>query len=160
MAPVACFGASPAGATNPAAAPHPARSSSVFQFAIHGRRVELRGLPVGPLRRPSCEESHRPEWPLSPHSGSLRHPRWAPSPRCSSARILRHIGELQNRNAAQCAPLLRHGFSVPLRECAQSPWVFLMVKSGDFPVEFEAGSGLENRRLDVTLACLTFLQTS
>ena len=35
---------------------------------------------------------------------------------------------------------------MPFRECAQSPWV-LIVKSGDFPVEFDEGDGLENRRL-------------
>jgi hypothetical protein len=32
------------------------------------------------------------------------------------------------------------------RECAQSPWV-LIVKSSDFPVEFQEGDGLKNRRL-------------
>jgi hypothetical protein len=35
---------------------------------------------------------------------------------------------------------------MPFRECAQSPWV-LIVKSGDFPVEFHEGGGLKNRRL-------------
>ena len=30
------------------------------------------------------------------------------------------------------------------RECAQRPWDFL-VKSGDFPVEFDEGDGLKNR---------------
>jgi hypothetical protein len=35
---------------------------------------------------------------------------------------------------------------MPFRECAQSPWV-LIVKSGDFPVEFDEGDGLKNRRL-------------
>ena len=34
---------------------------------------------------------------------------------------------------------------MPFRECAQSPWV-LIVKSGDFPVEFREGDGLKNRR--------------
>jgi len=32
------------------------------------------------------------------------------------------------------------------RECAQSPWV-LIVKSSDFPGEFDEGGGLKNRRL-------------
>jgi hypothetical protein len=40
----------------------------------------------------------------------------------------------------------RQGISKPFRECAQSPWV-LIVKSGDFPVEFDEGGGLKNRRL-------------
>ena len=31
-----------------------------------------------------------------------------------------------------------------LRECAQSPWGFI-VKSGDFTVEFDEGGGLKNR---------------
>jgi len=35
---------------------------------------------------------------------------------------------------------------MPFRECAQSPWV-LIVKSGDFPVEFDEGAGLKTRRL-------------
>ena len=35
---------------------------------------------------------------------------------------------------------------MPFRECAQSPRV-LSVKSGDFPVEFDEGAGLKNRRL-------------
>ena len=35
---------------------------------------------------------------------------------------------------------------MPFRECAQSPWV-LIVKSGDFPVEFHEDDGLKNRRL-------------
>jgi len=34
---------------------HRARSSSVFRFTIRERRVDPRGLPVGLLRRPSCE---------------------------------------------------------------------------------------------------------
>jgi hypothetical protein len=29
---------------------------------------------------------------------------------------------------------------MPFRECAQSPWL-LIVKSGDFPVEFDEGEG-------------------
>jgi hypothetical protein len=35
---------------------------------------------------------------------------------------------------------------MPFRECAQSRWV-LIVKSADFPVEFDEGAGLKNRRL-------------
>jgi hypothetical protein len=35
---------------------------------------------------------------------------------------------------------------MPFRECAQSGWV-LIVKSGVFPVEFDEGGGLKNRRL-------------
>jgi hypothetical protein len=33
---------------------------------------------------------------------------------------------------------------MPFRECAQSPWL-LIVKSGDFPVEFDEGDGSKNR---------------
>ena len=51
---------------------------------------------------------------------------------------------LENRNDAQRAPSARPGFSMPFRECAQSPWV-LIVKSGDFPAEFDEGDGLKNR---------------
>src|SRR5947208_15921645 len=50
------------------------------------------------------------------------------SPRRLSALPLRHA--LENRNDAQCAPSARPGISTPFRECAQSPWVFI-VKSGD-----------------------------
>ena len=35
---------------------------------------------------------------------------------------------------------------MPFRECAQSPWL-LIVRSGDFPVEFDEGDGSKNRRL-------------
>jgi hypothetical protein len=41
----------------------------------------------------------------------------------------------------------RPGFSMPFRECAQSRGS-LNVKFGDFPVEFDEGGGLKNRRLD------------
>ncbi len=57
---------------------HRARSSSVFRFARRGRRVEPRGLPVGLLHRPSCEESRKPESPLSRHSAASRRPQWWP----------------------------------------------------------------------------------
>jgi hypothetical protein len=53
---------------------------------------------------------------------------------------------LENGKYAQRAPSAGRGFSMLFRECAQSPWV-LMVKSGDFPVEFHEGGGLKNRRL-------------
>jgi hypothetical protein len=33
--------------------------------------------------------------------------------------------------------------SMTLRDCAQSPWV-LIVRSGDFPVDFHEGDGLLN----------------
>ena len=33
---------------------------------------------------------------------------------------------------------------MPLRECAQSPWV-LIVESGGLSVEFDEGDGLKNR---------------
>ncbi len=50
----------------------------MFRFARRGQRVELRGLLVGRLHRPSCEESRRPELPLSRHSAASRRPRWRP----------------------------------------------------------------------------------
>jgi hypothetical protein len=53
---------------------------------------------------------------------------------------------MKNRSDAQRASSARPGFSMPFRECAQSPWV-LIVKSGGFPVEFHEGGGLKNRRL-------------
>jgi hypothetical protein len=33
---------------------------------------------------------------------------------------------------------------MPFRECAQSPWL-LILKSGDFPVEFDEGDRSKNR---------------
>jgi hypothetical protein len=33
---------------------------------------------------------------------------------------------------------------MPFRECAQSPWL-LIVRSDDFPVEFDEGDGSKNR---------------
>jgi len=45
-------------------------------------------------------------------------------------------------NARLSAPRILNAF----RECAQSPWV-IIVKSGDFPVEFDEGAGLKTRRL-------------
>jgi hypothetical protein len=48
------------------------------------------------------------------------------------------------RNDAQRAPAVTLGFSRPFRECAQSPWL-LIVKSGDFPVEFDEGDGSKTR---------------
>lgn len=55
---------------------------------------------------------------------------------------------LENRKDAQRAPSARPRFSMPFRECAQSPWL-LIVKSGDFPFEFDDGDGLKDRRLAV-----------
>ena len=67
-----------ADATAPGDDPHRARSSSVFPFATRGRRVELHGLPVDSLRRPSYEGSRRLGLPLSRHSAASRRPRWGP----------------------------------------------------------------------------------
>jgi len=64
--------------TAPGDEPRRARSSSVFPFATHGRRVEPHGLLVGLLHRPSCEASRKREWPLRRHSAALRRPRLEP----------------------------------------------------------------------------------
>jgi hypothetical protein len=40
----------------------------------------------------------------------------------------------------------RPEFSTSLHECAQSSWS-VIAKSGDFPVDFDDGGGLKNRRL-------------
>jgi hypothetical protein len=63
---------------------------------------------------------------------------------CRSSRGGRYCDTLENRNGAQRAPSARPGLSAPFRECARSPWV-LIVKSDDFPVEFDEGDGLKNR---------------
>jgi hypothetical protein len=59
---------------------------------------------------------------------------------------------LENCSDAQRAPSARPGFSMPFRECAQSPWV-LIVKSGDFPVKFHEDDGLKNRRMERKKSC-------
>ena len=52
---------------------------------------------------------------------------------------------MRNREDAQGAPSARTGFSMPFRECAQSPWVSdREIKR--FPVEIDEGDGLKNRR--------------
>jgi hypothetical protein len=61
---------------------HRARSFSVFRFARRGRRVERRGRLAGLLRRPSCVESHKREWPSSRHSVASRRPRSGPRAHC------------------------------------------------------------------------------
>ena len=61
------------------------------------------------------------------------------TPLASSSVSLRHTGESERRTMrAISAPR----FSMPCRECAQSPWL-LIVKSGDFPAEFAKGDGLK-----------------
>ena len=53
----------------------------------------------------------------------------------------RHTGD---RNDAQRAPSARPGFSMPFRECAQSPRVSHR-EIRRFSVEFDEGGGLKNR---------------
>ena len=58
--------------------------------------------------------------------------------------VLRHTREPQRRTTrAISAP----GLSAPFRECARSPWI-LIVKSGDFPVEFEEADGFAKAARD------------
>ena len=50
---------------------------------------------------------------------------------------------LEDRSDARRAPSARPGISMPFRDCAQNPWVFI-VKSGGLLVEFDEGDGLKN----------------